>query len=423
MKKALRLISAFVIASTFSGALLAQDLLRFSPEWVGLSPERLERLENMLDQYVEDERHAGYVIRILRDGREVYHHADGMRNIEEQLPMEKDTIFRIASMTKAVVSTGVMILQEQGKLDINDPLSEYFPEWGNATVAVAKEEGGYDVEPVATPITLRHLLTHTAGIGYGNGPATEAWKAAGINGWYFASNEEPIGETVARMAALPIDAQPGTKYVYGYSTDILGAVIEKASGQDLSTFLQLEIFEPLSMRDTYFYLPEDKHERLAVVYRPKEGGGIEPVPGRDGMRSQGRYTDGPQVSFSGGAGLLSTARDYSRFLQMTLNGGKLNDARILSRKSIELMTVNHIDGIEFRPGRGFGLGYWVVTDLGERALIGSDGEYGWGGAYHTTYWADKDEKLVVVYMTQLLPSGGIDDYKKLRNGVYQAIDD
>jgi len=337
--------------------------------------------------------------------------------------MTEDTIFRIASQTKAIVSTGIMILHERGQLDISHPLSRYIPEWENVQVAVPDENGSYDLEPAERPITLRHLLTHTGGMSYGTGPASKEWEDANFQGWYFANKTETIGESIARMASLPLDAHPGTAWIYGYNTDILGAVIEKASGMDLNNFLQQEIFEPLDMSDSHFYLPESKRDRLAVVYQPKQGGGIEAIPAIDGMRSQGMYIDGPRISHSGGAGLLSTAKDYARFLQMTLNGGELDGKRILSRKTIELMTTNHLGELPFRSGQGFGLGFSIVTDLGERGTLGSVGEYGWGGAYHSTYWVDPLENLVVVYLTQIIPATGLDDYAKLRSGIYQAIID
>ena len=337
--------------------------------------------------------------------------------------MTEDTIFRIASQTKAIVSTGIMILHERGQLDISHPLSRYIPEWENVQVAVPDENGSYTLEPAERPITLRHLLTHTGGMSYGTGPASKEWEDADFQGWYFANKTETIGESIARMASLPLDAHPGTAWIYGYNTDILGAVIEKASGMDLNNFLQQEIFEPLDMSDSHFYLPEAKRDRLAVVYQSKQGGGIEAIPAIDGMRSQGMYVDGPRISYSGGAGLLSTAKDYARFLQMTLNGGELDGKRILSRKTIELMTTNHLGELPFRSGQGFGLGFSIVTDLGERGTLGSVGEYGWGGAYHSTYWVDPLENLVVVYLTQIIPATGLDDYAKLRSGIYQAIID
>ena len=418
-----RLIAIFIISVLLSSTIAAADLSRSRPEELGISSERLGRLDTVLNSYVEENLIAGQVLLVLRKGRIAHSLANGMRDIEATDPMKEDTIFRIASQTKALVSTGIMILHERGQLDISHPLSRYIPEWENVQVAVPNENGSYNLEPVERPITLRHLLTHTAGMSYGTGPASREWEEADFQGWYFANKTETIGESIARMASLPLDAHPGTAWIYGYNTDILGAVIEKASGMDLNNFLQQEIFEPLEMSDSHFYLPENKRERLAVVYQPKPGGGIQAIPATDGMRSQGLYIDGPRISYSGGAGLLSTANDYARFLQMTLNGGELDGKRILSRKTIELMTTNHLGDLPFRSGQGFGLGFSIVTDLGERGTLGSVGEYGWGGAYHSTYWVDPLEELVVVYLTQIIPATGLDDYAKLRSGVYQAIID
>ena len=418
-----RLIAIFVISVLLSSTIAAADLSRSRPEELGISSERLGRLDTVLNSYVEENLIAGQVLLVLRKGRIAHSLANGMRDIEATDPMKEDTIFRIASQTKALVSTGIMILHERGQLDISHPLSRYIPEWENVQVAVPNENGSYNLEPVERPITLRHLLTHTAGMSYGTGPASREWEEADFQGWYFANKTETIGESIARMASLPLDAHPGTAWIYGYNTDILGAVIEKASGMDLNNFLQQEIFEPLEMSDSHFYLPENKRDRLAVVYQPKPGGGIQAIPATDGMRSQGLYIDGPRISYSGGAGLLSTANDYARFLQMTLNGGELDGKRILSRKTIELMTTNHLGDLPFRSGQGFGLGFSIVTDLGERGTLGSVGEYGWGGAYHSTYWVDPLEELVVVYLTQIIPATGLDDYSKLRSGVYQAIID
>ena len=418
-----RLIAIFIISVLLSSTIAAADLSRSSPEELGMSSERLGWLDTVLNSYVEENLIAGQVLLVLRKGRIAHSLANGMRDIEATDPMKEDTIFRIASQTKALVSTGIMILHERGQLDISHPLSRYIPEWENVQVAVPNENGSYNLEPVERPITLRHLLTHTAGMSYGTGPASREWEEADFQGWYFANKTETIGESIARMASLPLDAHPGTAWIYGYNTDILGAVIEKASGMDLNNFLQQEIFAPLEMRDSHFYLPENKRDRLAVVYQPKIGGGIQAIPATDGMRSQGLYIDGPRISYSGGAGLLSTANDYARFLQMTLNGGELDGKRILSRKTIELMTTNHLGDLPFRSGQGFGLGFSIVTDLGERGTLGSVGEYGWGGAYHSTYWVDPLEELVVVYLTQIIPATGLDDYAKLRSGVYQAIID
>ncbi len=424
-KLKLRLSLVTILLFFVSASISAADFRNSRPEALGMSSERLDRLDSVMKSYVDNGQLAGQVILVLRNGRIAYAAENGLRNIESGLPMTTDTIFRIASQTKAIVSTGIMILHERGQLDISHPLSRYIPEWADMQVAVAKDSRGYDLVPTERPITLRNLLTHTGGMSYGSGPAAEAWEAAGFRGWYFANKTEPIAKSIARMAALPLDAQPGEQWIYGYNTDILGAVIEKASGLTLEEFLQSHIFDPLGMENTHFYLPRDKADLLAVVYQPKDGGSIEAIPASDGMRSQGLYKtgDGPNMSFSGGAGLLSTATDYAKFLQMTLNGGKLNDERILSRKSIELMTTNHLGDIPFRRGQGFGLGFSVVTDLGSRGTLGSIGEYGWGGAYHSTYWVDPVEQLLVVYLTQIIPATGLDDYAKLRSGIYQAIVD
>lgn len=418
-----RPIFAVLLFSLLTTAAHAADFSRSRPERVGMSSERLDRLDSVLKSYVETEQLAGQVVLVLRNGRIAYSSANGMQDIEAGIPMQEDSMFRIASQTKAIVSTGIMILHERGQLDISHSLSRYIPEWSDMQVAVATDNDGYTLEPAERDITLRHLLTHTSGISYGSGPAQEQWEAAGFQGWYFANRDEPIADSIARMGSLPLDAQPGTAWIYGYNTDILGVVIEKASGLSLDEFLRTEILEPLGMDDTHFYLPESKQGRLNTVYRPKSGGGIEAIPAKDGMRSQGMYNNGPRVSFSGGAGLLSTASDYAKFLQMTLNGGELDGKRLLSRKTIELMTTNHLGDIRFRQGAGFGLGFSVVTDLGTRGTLGSEGEYGWGGAYHSTYWVDPVEELVVVYLTQLIPAGAIDDYSKLRSGIYQAIID
>ena len=418
-----RLIFTFVILVLSSITTVAADFSRARPEELGMSSERLSRLDTVLNSYVEKDQIAGQVLLVLRNGRIVHSLANGMRDIGSGEPMTEDTIFRIASQTKAIVSTGIMILHERGQLDISHSLSRYIPEWENVQVAVPDENGSYALEPAERPITLRHLLTHTGGMSYGTGPASKEWEDADFQGWYFANKTETIGESIARMASLPLDAHPGTAWIYGYNTDILGAVIEKASGMDLNNFLQQEIFEPLDMSDSHFYLPEAKRDRLAVVYQSKQGGGIEAIPAIDGMRSQGMYVDGPRISYSGGAGLLSSAKDYAKFLQMTLNGGELDGKRILSRKTIELMTTNHLGELPFRSGQGFGLGFSIVTDLGERGTLGSVGEYGWGGAYHSTYWVDPLENLVVVYLTQIIPATGLDDYAKLRSGIYQAIID
>jgi CubicO group peptidase (beta-lactamase class C family) len=403
---------------------LAHELSKVQPEVVGFSSQRLQRLSDVLQGYVEDGKLAGGVALVARHGKVAYLKAFGQRDRESGSAMQNDTIFRIASQTKALVSVGCMVLQEEGRLLISDPISKYLPEFEDTTVATPKKDGGYEVVKAKRPITIRDLLTHTAGIGYGYGAATDRWKEAGVQGWYFADREEPIGVTVSRVASLPFDAQPGERFVYGYSSDILGALIERVSGETLDDFLQNRVFTPLGMQDTHFFLPRLKQDRLSVVYSVSDAGTLLRAPDPGGGVGQGAYLEGPRKSFSGGAGLLSTAMDYTRFLQMMLNGGEFNGHRVLSPKTVELMTVNHLREIPFgMPGTGFGLGFYVTEDLGDRGLPGSIGEFGWGGAYHSTYWVDPVERLVVVYFTQLNPEKDLDDHGKLRTLIYQALID
>ena len=419
------LLILFLVGSAAVPVIRAQPAAPAESGDVGLSSERLERLSAFLRAYVEEGKLPGAVALVARRGKVAYLEAFGYRDREAGSVLREDAIFRIASQTKALVSVGVMMLQEEGLLLLTDPVSRYLPELRETTVAVPKEEAeGYEIVAAKRPITIRDLLTHTAGIGYGGGVAQDRWEAAGITGWYFADREEPVGATVSRMAALPFEAQPGERWVYGFATDILGALIERVSGKTLDEFLQSRILTPLGMMDTHFYLPKSKKDRLAVVYSVTDAGGLERAPNPGGMVGQGAYVEGPRTSYSGGAGLLSTATDYSRFLQMLLNGGELDGTRLLSPKSVELMTVDHIGDLGpelFGEGVGFGLGFYVVEDLGARGAPGSVGEFGWGGAYHSAYWVDPKEELVVVYLTQVIPATGLDDHGKLRALVYQAV--
>lgn len=398
------------------------------PESLGLASDRLERLRAGMQRYVDEGKVAGLVTLVARSGRVVHHEAYGKADVEAGRAMTKDTIFRIASQSKALTSVAVMMLVEEGRLGLGDPVSRYIPAFEKTSVAVPPPAGAVAGTPVsAVPakraITIRDLLTHTAGIGYGFGTAAAQWQAAGIQHWYFADRSEPVAAVVERMAALPMDAQPGERYVYGYATDILGVVVEKVSGATLAEFLEKRISGPLGMVDTRFYLPPEQKQRLATVYAAKDGR-FERAP--DGVRGQGHYVEGPRLAFSGGAGLLSTARDYGRFLQMLLDGGALDGARLLSPKTVELMTANHVGSLfdERGPadaGMGFGLGFDVVRDLGRNGRYGSEGAFGWGGAYHTVYWVDPREKLVALLMTQLLPATGSDLHARFRTLVYQSI--
>jgi CubicO group peptidase (beta-lactamase class C family) len=272
--------------------------------------------------------------------------------------------------------------------------------------------------PAKREITIRDLLTQTAGLSYGTGPLEAQYKAANVYLWYFADKDEPIGATIDRLATLPFAAQPGERYVYGFATDVLGVVIEKASGLSLDEFFRTRIFGPLKMVDSSFYVPPSKASRFATVYAAGPGGLTRaPDPGR----GQGDYVAGPRKSFSGGAGVVSTASDYARFLQMLLNGGELDGVRLLGPKSVELMTSNHV-GTLYQDGRfGFGFGFEIVEHVGRSGRPGSVGEFGWGGAYYTKFWVDPVEKVVAVFMTQLLPSGGPALQDQFRVLVNQAI--
>ncbi len=410
-----------LILFLFQG-LSAQEIVLTKPEQLGMSSQRLAVLSETFQDYSDKGLLPGSMVLVARKGEIVYSKAFGYRDMESKDPLKENSIFRIASQTKAIVSVGIMMLQEEGKLLISDPIGKFIPEFLKTTVAVPNEEGSYEIVDAKRLITIRDLLTHTAGIGYGNGVAKDLWKEAEIQGWYFAHREEPILETVKKMASLPFDAQPGEKFVYGYNTDILGALIEVVSGVPLDQFLQEKILDPLGMEDTHFYLPKEKADRLAVVYSTTDEG-LKRTPDVSAMVGQGAYVEGPRTSFSGGAGYLSTAQDYAKFLQMMLNGGKLNGVRIISPKTVELMTVSHLKEMpgNWRQGSGFGLGFSVVEDLGARGVLGSKGEYGWGGAYHSSYWVDPQEELVVVYFTQVIPASKLDDHNKLRALIYQAI--
>ena len=418
-----RTLSGFVLLGLALAA-QAQSLRPASPDSVGLSAERLERLSNALQAYVDDGQLAGSVTLVARRGRVAYFEAFGNRDRETNAPMRTDAIFRIASQSKAIVSVAAMTLVEEGKLLLTDPVGKYLPEFMETKVAVARDGDGdgYDVVKAARSITVRDLLTHTSGFGYGTGVGGDLWSAAGQTGYYFADRNETIRDSVRRIATLPAHAQPGTQWIYGYNTDILGALVEAVAGKPLDLVLRERILEPLGMRDTEFYLSPGKNDRLTAVYS-MNAGKLERAATPGNSVGQGHYVEGPRKNFSGGAGLLSTATDYARFLQMMLNGGELDGRRILSRKTVELMTTSHLGDVSYTAGQGFGLGFYVVEDLGARGSPGSVGEFGWGGAYHTTYWVDPREELVVVHLTQLVPAGTVDDQAKVRALVYQAIVD
>jgi CubicO group peptidase (beta-lactamase class C family) len=415
-KKLSLAVAIYLIGAAF---LSAGSLPKARPDEVGLSAERLARLTQVMQGYIQEGKIAGMVALVARNGRVAYLHPFGKLDLRG-VDMPANGIFRIASQTKAVTSVAVMILQEEGKILLDEPIARYIPEFAHTRVAVPSEDKknplGYTTVPPRRQITIRDLLTHTAGISYGDGPAEKEYLAAGIHGWYLADKAEPICEIIKKLAALPFDAQPGERWVYGYNTDILGCLVERLSGMTLAEFLAKKITGPLGMADTCFFLPEDKINRFTSVYGVDEKGGIKLIEdARDNF-----YVKGPRVCYAGGAGLLSTAEDYARFLLMLQGGGKLGETRILSPKSVELMTVDHVGSL-YEPG--FGLGFWVTERLGSNGQPGTVDSFGWGGAYHTTYWVDPVEKLVAVLMTQLMPAGNSDLHARFRTMVYQSIVD
>lgn len=392
------------------------------PPELSLSAERLKRVDTVLQKYIDDNRVAGVVALVLRDGQPVYEHAAGWADKEAGRKMTTDTIFRIASQTKAFTSTAVLSLMEEGKIGINEPVSDFIPTFAKTTVAV-KTASGVDIVPAKRRITIADLLTHTAGISYGTDPQVAAlYQAKGLgpaagNGWYTADKDEPICVTMERLGTLPFVAQPGEAFVYGYNTDILGCVVEKASGMPLDEFMRTRITGPLGLKDTRFFIPPAERNRLAAVYQTGPDGKFVRSP--EGSKGQGHYVDGPRKSFAGGAGLTSTARDYARFLEMIRNRGALDGVRILGARTVQLMTTNQSARLHSTTGLGFGFGFETVDRYGAKGMA-AVGSFGWGGAYGSTYEVDPADHLVVVFMIQLMPNG-TDIQTKFSDAVYQAL--
>jgi CubicO group peptidase (beta-lactamase class C family) len=411
-----------VVAALIStaAALTAQGTApRATTAKADLSAERVARIDHALQRYVDENRIAGIVALVLRDGQPVYERAVGWSDKEAGRKMTTDTIFRIASQTKAITSTAVLSLVEEGKLTLNDPVSRVIPQFAKTTVAA-----GGSIVPAKRQITIRDLLTHTAGISYGTEPAVASqYEAKGLGpaagfGWYTADKDEPVCSTMERLASLPFVAQPGEQWVYGYNTDILGCVVERASGMPLDAFIKSRITEPLRMTDTQFFLPAGQRNRLAAVYSSGDDGLIKRAP--DGPRGQGNYVDGPRRSFAGGAGLLSTARDYSRFLEMIRRGGELDGIRILAPRTVKLMSTNQVGTLHSANGLGFGLGFETTDRYGANGLD-SEGAFGWAGAYGTIYRIDPEARMVMLMMIQLLPNA-TDIRTVFPTLIYQALE-
>ncbi|OFW11495.1 MAG: hypothetical protein A3H96_00910 [Acidobacteria bacterium RIFCSPLOWO2_02_FULL_67_36] len=391
----------------------------------GFAADRLARIDGVLQHYVDDNQIGGAVALVLRDGRKVYERAVGWSDKEAGRRMTPDTIFRIASQTKALTSVGILSLVEEGKIGITDPVSRFVPAYAKTTVAVRKEGGGIDIVPARRQITIRDLLTHTAGISYGTDAHIRAlYQEKGLgpaagNGWYTADKDEPICDTMERLATLPFVSQPGESWVYGYNTDILGCVVERASGVPLDLFIRTRITGPLGLEDTQFFLPPAQRDRLAVVYASGPDGKMVRAP--EGGRGQGSYVDGPRRSFAGGAGLLSTARDYARFLEMIRKGGALDRVRILSPRAVRLMTTNQVGTLHSTTGLGWGLGFETTDRYGANGMD-APRAFGWGGAYGSNYRVDPESRITMVLMIQQMPNT-TDIARKFSTMVYQALMD
>lgn len=389
---------------------------------ISLSPERLARVDSLLQKYTDENRIPGAVALVLRDGKPVYERAFGWSDKEAGRRMANDTIFRIASQTKAITSAAILMLFEEGKIGLNDPVGRFIPSFSKTTVAAADASAASTV-PAKRAITIHDLLTHTAGISYGRENHISAlYEAKGLgpaagNGWYTADKKEPICDTMQTLGTLPFVAQPGEKYVYGYNTDILGCVVEKASGMPLDEFIRSRITGPLGMKDTGFFVAPTERERFAAVYASGSDGRYVRAP--DGSKGQGDYIEGPRKSFAGGAGLTSTAHDYARFLEAIRNGGALGEVRILAPRTAQLMTTNQSGTLHSTTGLGFGYGFHTVDRYGASGLAAT-GAFGWGGAYGTVYQVDPKSRMVIVLMLQLMP-GTTDVQSKFFTSVYQAL--
>jgi CubicO group peptidase (beta-lactamase class C family) len=398
----------------------AQSPTRAGSSDNAFSAERLRRVDTYLQQQVDSNRIAGAVGLVLRDGKVVYERAVGWADKDGNRRMKPDAMFRIASQTKALTSIAIMMLVEEGKIALNNPVSRFIPAYARTTVMVNGQ-----MVPASRQITIRDLLTHTAGISYGTDSAVASlYREKGLGpaagpGWYTADKDEPICTTMERLATLPFVSQPGEAWVYGYNTDILGCIVEVASGTPLDEFLRTRITGPLGMTDTHFFVPPAKRDRLVTVYASDTSNHIVRAP--DGARGQGHYVDGPRRSFAGGAGVVSTARDYARLMQMMLNGGELDGVRILSPFTVAVMTSNQTRTLYDANGsQGFGLGFSTLERLGADNTLFSVGSYGWGGAYGSTYRVDPKQRVVVVFMVNQL-SNRSDAAAKFPTLVYQAL--
>jgi CubicO group peptidase (beta-lactamase class C family) len=384
------------------------------PEEVGMSSERLRRLSAAMLEYIDTERLPGVVTLISRYGKVVHFEAHGERYAEKRLPMTKDTIFFIASMTKPITSVALMTLYEEGKFLLDDPISTWIPEYSDMVVAKEtaspKEDDPEKTVPAKRPITVRHLLTNTAGLSTAYTGLTELGLSENPD------TPKSVEEAIKRLASRPLESHPGDAWKYRNSAGIAGVIVEKISGMTLDEFFKVRIFDPLGMRDTHFNVPESKVERVAAIYRFGREGTLELIV-------PPKYYK-PHTYFSGSGGLSSTATDYWRFHQMILNGGELDGVRILGPKTVDLMITNHIGELYVDvkgSGYGFGLGYSILLDPGQAKEPLSPGSFGWGGTFNTYFWVDPAEAMIAIMMAQVRPSPLLDVQSKLSVLAMQAI--
>ncbi|MDE0010749.1 MAG: serine hydrolase [Candidatus Poribacteria bacterium] len=427
MKKADRLLVYISFLLFLTVSVFGDGLPMVEPEAVGLSTDRLSRIDKVMETHVAQQKIAGSITLLARHGKIAHLGVYGMMDVEVGKPMKPDTIFRIASMTKPITSVAVMMLYEEGHFRLNEPVSKFIPAFKEMLVLPPEDaEDLTQPVPATEQITIWNLLTHTDGLTYHwNERLGPQYAAADITHGLL-QDESILAEKMKILATIPLLHQPGAEFEYGLSIDLLGYLVEVISGMSLDAFFSERIFKPLGMKDTHFFIPEAKRERIATVYERTKDGPItrkskEPTVDGSLIYSTDYPYNGPRTYFSGGGGLVSTVSDYARFAQMMLNGGKLGGVRLLSRKTVELMTINQLAKMDV--DFGFGLGFGVVRDESDLNEIGSVGRFGWGGFFFTSFFIDPQEQMIGIFMCQLHPSGGLDLGERVRILCYQAIAD
>ena len=402
---------------------MSNDLPFAKPSEVGMSEDRIKRIKPLIQDYIDKQLIPGAITMAARHGKVVYFDVQGSQNVENEKPMALDTIFRIASMTKPITSVALMMLYEQGKFQLRDPISKYLPAFKDMKVA-EHAGGGYAFVPAKREIEVRDILTHTAGFATEYNPKLQSEYQKIGN---FKSRNETIGDFVNRLAKLPLIHHPGEMWDYSRATCVVGHLVEILSGQTLAEFFQDHIFNPLGMEDTHFFLPEEKQPRFVAAYTP---GNDLKIRVTDSGSADSFYFAKPDIKpgvyYMGSGGLVSTATDYFKFANMLMQNGKSGDTRILSRKTVELMTKNHIGDKPVwltGPGYGFGLGFGVTLDRGQTHHMDTEGSYSWGGAFCTYWWNDPVEKLFGMMLTQVRPYSHLNIRADFRTVVTQAIDD